>query len=235
MERARRLGHPYVGTEHLLLALLDDAEPVTMGVLASLDADPARVRKLVEEVKRKTLAPAEAPDAEQLLPYTPRLLRAMDRAAAEAHDLALSSVGPAFLLLGLLREEGGIAAQVLKDVGVSAPAARAELLRLLPSEIADPAERAMLAEGLDQLFKTAVGLIELHRLRFDAYPSSPRDLRFLGTRDRFALEVVEYRRLSDGYALDLIGGGEPLLAYPPEFARGLGMRRSNVLRQGTSQ
>src|SRR5689334_21021466 len=74
----------------------------------------------------------------------------------------------------------------------------------------------------DQHFKTAVALIELHKIRFGEYPASLQDLKFVGEWDQIALSSVAYTRLSNGYELNVTRGwvGKPQLEYPPEFWRG---------------
>lgn len=86
----------------------------------------------------------------------------------------------------------------------------------------------------DQNFKSAIVLIELHKVRFGSYPTSLADLKFLGGWDRNWLSAVEYRKLQDGYELNLTRGwvGTPDLKYPAEFWRGLGVRKTNVRRDG---
>ena len=81
----------------------------------------------------------------------------------------------------------------------------------------------------DQHFKTAISLIELHKVRFGEYPSALSDLKFTGEWDTIALQAVKYERLSTGYSLDLARGwiGRPELTYPEDFWRGLGVVRSN--------
>lgn len=82
----------------------------------------------------------------------------------------------------------------------------------------------------DQHFKTAVSLVELHKLRTGSYPASLADLEFTGDWDQIALASVEYRKLDAGYELNLVRGwvGQPELTYPPGFWAGLGVRKSNV-------
>jgi hypothetical protein len=84
----------------------------------------------------------------------------------------------------------------------------------------------------DQHFKTAISLIELHKVRYGAYPDSLADLKFTGDWDAIALASVEYRPRGDGYELNLVRGwmGKPALGYPPEFWQGLGLIASNVKR-----
>jgi hypothetical protein len=86
----------------------------------------------------------------------------------------------------------------------------------------------------DQNFKSAIALIELHKVRFGSYPASLADLRFLGGWDRNWISAVEYRKLEDGYELNLTRGwiGTPDLKYPAEFWHGLGVRKTNVRRDG---
>ena len=94
-------------------------------------------------------------------------------------------------------------------------------------------QRAMLdATFGDQNFKTAITLIELYRVRHGAYPPSLHDLDFTGEWDQLALGAVQYRKLKEGYALELVRGwvGKPTLQYPREFWSGLGIRESNVRR-----
>ena len=84
----------------------------------------------------------------------------------------------------------------------------------------------------DQNFKSAIALIELHKVRFGNYPDSLADLKFTGLWDQNYLSAVEYRKLGDGYELDVTRGwvAEPDLQYPAEFWRGLGIRKTNVRR-----
>src|SRR5204862_132615 len=88
-------------------------------------------QKLEETVKKGKAAAAAGPD----LPYTSRAKKVLELAMSEARELNHSYVGTEHLLLGLLREEKGIAAQVLTDAGVNLEQARAETLRLLGSEM----------------------------------------------------------------------------------------------------
>ncbi|HEV7703235.1 MAG TPA: hypothetical protein VGO46_03040 [Gemmatimonadaceae bacterium] len=82
----------------------------------------------------------------------------------------------------------------------------------------------------DQNFKTSIALIELHHTRTGVYPESLRDLKFVGDWDQIALGAVEYRKLAEGYELNIVRGwvGKPSLAFPPAFWHGLGLRKSNV-------
>src|ERR671920_442137 len=131
-EEAARLHHEYVGTEHILLGLIREGEGVAAAVLQNLSGDLDEIQQKIEDtVKKGKAAAATGPD----LPYTSRAKKVLELAMAEARDLAHNYVGTEHLLLGLLREEKGIAAQVLTDTGVNLEAARAETLRLLGNEM----------------------------------------------------------------------------------------------------
>ncbi|HUL02101.1 MAG TPA: ATP-dependent Clp protease ATP-binding subunit [Gemmatimonadales bacterium] len=137
-EEAARLHHEYVGTEHILLGLIREGEGVAAAVLTNLNVDLEEIQQKIEEtVKKGKAAAAAGPD----LPYTSRAKKVLELAMSEARELNHSYVGTEHLLLGLLREEKGIAAQVLTDAGVNLEQARAETLRLLGSEMpAGPAQ-----------------------------------------------------------------------------------------------
>jgi len=131
-EEAARLHHEYVGTEHILLGLIREGEGVAAQVLQNLSVELDDIQQKIEEtVKKGKAGQTTGPD----LPYTSRAKKVLELAMAEARDLNHSYVGTEHLLLGLLREEKGIAAQVLTDAGVNLDAARAETLRILGTEM----------------------------------------------------------------------------------------------------
>ncbi|MCL9809787.1 hypothetical protein [Flavobacterium luminosum] len=83
----------------------------------------------------------------------------------------------------------------------------------------------------DQHFKTAIALIELHKVREGVYPSSLKELKYTGDWDNFIYQAVEYKKLDDGYELNLVNN--PLvenenLDYPDDFWKGLGIKKSNI-------
>ena len=130
-QEAIRLQHDYVGTEHILLGLISEGEGVAAHVLGNLSVDLDRVHERVEESVRKgkaTIALGE-------LPYTSPARNVLEFAMSEAHELNHSYVGTEHLLLGLLRESKGIAAQVLNSLGVTIDEARAETQKVLGSDV----------------------------------------------------------------------------------------------------
>src|SRR5881628_2106115 len=131
-EEAARLHHEYVGTEHILLGLIREGEGVAATVLQNLNVELDEIQQKIEEtVKKGKATQATGPD----LPYTSRAKKVLELAMSEARELGHSYVGTEHLLLGLLREEKGIAAQVLTDAGVNLEAARAETLRILGTDV----------------------------------------------------------------------------------------------------
>ncbi len=127
-EEARRLKHPYVGTEHILLGVIRDEEGIAGRVLVGLGVDLSELRREIEEgVKEGTTAPVSGAH----VPYTSRAKKVIELAMIEASETRQEYVGTEHVLLGLLREERGIAAQVLGRAGVALAAVRAEALRVL--------------------------------------------------------------------------------------------------------
>ena len=130
-EEAVRLRHEYVGTEHQLLALLREGEGVGATVLKNLGADLDQLRQRVEaSIQPGTPGRHVGPD----LPYTSRAKKVLELGMESARELSHSYVGTEHLLLGLLREKQGIAAQILVASGVTLDRAEAEVLAILSSE-----------------------------------------------------------------------------------------------------
>lgn len=131
-EEAHRRNHEYVGTEHLLLGLLDEDDALVMDVLDNLGASPVRVRDLVEGMIQSGAPTTRSriPD----LPYTPRARVVLDQAIAVAHEFGDGYVGTQHLLLGLIRERQSVGALALVNAGLSEPSLRREIVRLLQGE-----------------------------------------------------------------------------------------------------
>lgn len=130
-EEAGRLRHEYVGTEHLLLGLLGllvEGEGVAALVLQNLNIDPDDIwQKIENTVKRGKASVKTGPD----LPYTSRAKKVIELAMMEARNFNHTHVGTEHLLLGIIHEKKGIAAQVLSDLGVSLESTRKETLLVL--------------------------------------------------------------------------------------------------------
>lgn len=127
-EESHALNHEYVGTEHILLALLKEREGVACAVMQALNADVNMIRRdVLQHVKEGSSGRVYGPD----LPYTSRAKKVLELSMAEARDLSHGYVGTEHLLLGLLREEKGIAAQALMNNGLILARVRQETLRVL--------------------------------------------------------------------------------------------------------
>jgi hypothetical protein len=113
-QEAHRLNHEYIGTEHLLLALLEGCSKADTSVLMHLDVDPVEIRSAIDDVIER------GPDLVSggVLPLTPRARRVLDYATQEARELDHDGVERDHLLLGLLREGEGVAARVLVASGL---------------------------------------------------------------------------------------------------------------------
>lgn len=136
---AQRFNHEYIGTEHILLALVAEGTGVAANVLKNLDIDLARIPREVEKIVQ---AGAEMVTMGKL-PQTPRAKKVIEYAFEEARAFQHNFVGTEHLLLGLLRDHDTVAAQVLLTLGLKPAEAREEVCNLLgiPRHLAkiDPA------------------------------------------------------------------------------------------------
>jgi ATP-dependent Clp protease ATP-binding subunit ClpA len=138
-EESARLHHEYVGTEHILLGLIREGEGVAAAVLQNLQIDLDDVQEIIGRHVKKGIRANIGPD----LPYTTRAKKVLELAMDEARMLNHQYVGTEHLLLGLVREERGIAAQALTAVGANLDSVRAETLRLLGAELPSSHRRAV--------------------------------------------------------------------------------------------
>ena len=122
-EEAIQLRHEYVGTEHILLAYTTPAESAAAQLLQRAGARPDEVRATIQQAIRPGLG---ATGTHQDLPYTSRAKKILELAMSETRERKHNYVGIENLLLGVIREEKGIAAQVLAQHGVTADAVRAQ-------------------------------------------------------------------------------------------------------------
>jgi ATP-dependent Clp protease ATP-binding subunit ClpC len=131
-EEAQRRRHEYVGTEHLLLGLLEEEDTLVQDVLENLGAQPLDLQTAVDNILKDGMPTGRmrTPD----LPYTPRARVVLDQAIAAAHEFGDGYVGTQHLLLGLVREKHGIAARALTSAGLTEPLLRREIVRLLQGE-----------------------------------------------------------------------------------------------------
>jgi len=128
-QEAQRFNHEYIGTEHVLLGLVKEGSGVAANVLKNLDVDLRKIRLEVERI----VQPGAGGDQVVMgrLPHTPRAKKVIEYSIEEARNLNHNYVGTEHLLLGLLREQEGVAAQVLMNLGLKLEDVREEVLNLL--------------------------------------------------------------------------------------------------------
>ncbi|MDO4569335.1 MAG: ATP-dependent Clp protease ATP-binding subunit [Planctomycetia bacterium] len=126
-QEAQRLNHEYIGTEHILLGLVKEGSGVASNVLRNLGVDLTKIRREVE----KLVTPGTDMFAMGKLPQTPRAKKAIEYAMDEARNLGHTYVGTEHILLGLIREQDGVAAQALVNLGLSLSKVRDEVLGLI--------------------------------------------------------------------------------------------------------
>lgn len=131
-EEAQRRHHEHVATEHLLLGLLGEEDGLVIDVLENLGANPMVLQQAVEQLLTDGVPSGvkTIPD----LPYTQRARVVLDQAISTAHEFGDGYVGSQHLLLGLIRERQGIAAQTMTAAGLTEPTLRREIVRLLQGE-----------------------------------------------------------------------------------------------------
>jgi ATP-dependent Clp protease ATP-binding subunit ClpC len=137
-QEAQRFNHEYIGTEHVLLGLIKEGSGVAANVLKNLDIDLRKIRMEVEKLVQS------GPDMVTMgkLPQTPRAKKVIEYSMEEARNLNHNYVGTEHILLGLLREQEGVAAQVLMNLGLKLEDVREEVLNLLGHGMDEGSERS---------------------------------------------------------------------------------------------
>ena len=125
-EEARMLNHNYIGTEHILLGLIHEGEGVAAKALESMGISLEDVRKEVEEIIGQGSQPHSGH-----IPFTPRAKKVLELSLREGLQMGHKYIGTEFLLLGLIREGEGVAAQVLTKLGADLPRVRQQVIQLL--------------------------------------------------------------------------------------------------------
>ncbi|OMH25447.1 NDP-hexose 4-ketoreductase [Tersicoccus phoenicis] len=125
-EEARMLNHNYIGTEHILLGLIHEGEGVAAKALESLNISLGAVREQVQEIIGQG---QQAPSGH--IPFTPRAKKVLELSLREALQLGHSYIGTEHILLGLIREGEGVAAQVLVKLGADLSRVRNQVIQLL--------------------------------------------------------------------------------------------------------
>jgi len=125
-DEARALKHNYIGTEHILLGLLREDEGIAARVLESFDVTVEEVRAQIARIV------GQGDEVETgMIPFTPRAKKVLDLSLREALSLGHKYIGTEHILLGIVRENEGVASQILLDFGADAHTIRNELVRML--------------------------------------------------------------------------------------------------------
>jgi len=170
-EEARLLNHSFIGTEHILLGLIHEGEGLAAKALESLGISLEAVREKVEE----TIGPAgTAPTGSP--PFTPRAKKVLELSLREALQLGHNYIGTEHMLLGLVREGEGVAAQVLQSLGADLPRVRQQVIQLLSGY-----------QGRDQA--GATGVTDVRGLEWPRHPTRV----IAGPEDYLRSDVVEFR------------------------------------------
>jgi ATP-dependent Clp protease ATP-binding subunit ClpC len=185
-EEARMLNHNYIGTEHILLGLVREGDGVAARVLESMDISVIDIRTRVEEMVGR----GEAATAGHI-PFTPRAKKVLELALREALQLGHNYIGTEHILLGLVREGEGVAAQVLVALGGDLERVRQAVLQLLESYVAEPPSEQRYGEAAEGVFPD---------VSKEAAPTCPNC--FAALDDTLAVRVVE--------ATGTAGGDEPV-------------------------
>ncbi|MCK5269361.1 MAG: AAA family ATPase, partial [Sedimentisphaerales bacterium] len=172
-QEAQRFNHEYIGTEHILLGLVKEGSGVGANVLKNLEVDLRKVRLEVEKIVKS------GPDMVTMgkLPQTPRAKKVIEYAIEEARALNHNYVGTEHLLLGLLRENEGVAAQVMMSLGLKLEEVREEVLNLLGAGM--DADSGTAVPGLSRSERAKGG-----KSKTPALDSFGRDLTELATQDQ---------------------------------------------------
>ncbi len=169
-EEARLLNHSFIGTEHILLGLIHEGEGLAAKALESLGISLEAVREKVEE----TIGPAgSAPTGSP--PFTPRAKKVLELSLREALQLGHNYIGTEHMLLGLVREGEGVAAQVLQSLGADLPRVRQQVIQLLSGSMGRETAGATAGSGtpeqssagspvLDQFGRNLTQLAREHKL-----------------------------------------------------------------------
>jgi four helix bundle protein len=216
-QEAQRFNHEYIGTEHILLGLVKEGSGVGATVLKNLGANLPTLRAEVEKLVRS------GPDmiTAGKLPQTPRAKRVIEYAIEEARALNHNYVGTEHILLGLIREGDGIAAQVLTNLGFKVEDVRREVLKLLGvSEEQEPPE----SPGL-QMARPDTGAAE-------PSPANYRDMPVWQKADELAHRVYA---VTGTFPTEEIYGvasrlRETALSIPPSIAEAHGRRNKTEAR-----
>ncbi len=179
-QEAQRFNHEYIGTEHILLGLVKEGSGVAANVLKNLDVDLRKIRLEVEKLVQS------GPEMVTIgkLPQTPRAKKVIEYSMEEARNLNHNYVGTEHILLGLLREQEGVAAQVLMNLGLKLDDVREEVLNLLGHGMESGEEGRGGREGSGERAGEAGAAAKGSKSKTPALDSFGRDLTELAKQNK---------------------------------------------------
>jgi len=188
-QEAQRFNHEYIGTEHILLGLVKEGSGVGANVLKHLEIDLRKVRLEVEKLVKS------GPEMVTMgkLPQTPRAKKVIEYAIEEARSLNHNYVGTEHLLLGLLREQDGVAAQVLMNLGLKLEDVREEVLNLLGAGVGQIEE--LDEEGMEPQADSPGPSPRRGKSKTPALDSFGRDLTELAKKDELDPVIGRYKEI----------------------------------------
>jgi ATP-dependent Clp protease ATP-binding subunit ClpC len=156
---ARSLGHNYIGPEHLLLGLIHEGDGVGAKALEAMQISTDTVRGRIEEITGR----GQAPPTTGHIPFTPRAKKVLELSLREALQLGHNYIGTEHILLGLIHEGDGVAAQVLVGLGVELDRTRQLVIQILTGRHQEESASVVAEDLRDRLAAMAARLTVIER------------------------------------------------------------------------
>jgi ATP-dependent Clp protease ATP-binding subunit ClpC len=160
---ARRLGHSYIGPEHILLGLIHEGDGVGARALEAMQISTDTVQERIEEITGR----GQAPPSTGHIPFTPRAKKVLELSLREALQLGHNYIGTEHILLGLIHEGDGVAAQVLVGLGADLDRTRQLVVQILTGRDREQAASAVAEDIRDRLAAMAARLTVIERMLRD--------------------------------------------------------------------
>jgi ATP-dependent Clp protease ATP-binding subunit ClpC len=162
-QEARDLDHNYIGTEHILLALLDEGQGVAAKALTAMGISQDAARQRVEEVigRGQGASPGH-------IPFTPRAKKVLELSLRQALQLGHHYIGTEHILLGVIAEGDGVGAHVLVDLGADLDRTRQQVVQILTGRMPEEEAPAAVASLRERLDSVAARLAVIERMLGDA-------------------------------------------------------------------